>query len=104
MQARRTTVHTAVVIDETTTFTLGEICQTCNVHAELVIEMVAHGLLEPRGESPAQWEFTGDALRRSKTALRLQRDLGINLAGTALVLDLLDELEKLRVQLALLNQ
>jgi chaperone modulatory protein CbpM len=32
-------------------------------------------------------------------ALRLQRDLGVNPAGAALALELLDELESLRVQL-----
>ncbi|MEE9157003.1 MAG: chaperone modulator CbpM, partial [Gammaproteobacteria bacterium] len=31
--------------------------------------------------------------------LRLQQDLGINLAGAALALDLLDELRKLRTRL-----
>ena len=36
--------------------------------------------------------------------MRLQRDLGINLAGVALVMDLLDEIEELRGRLRRQNQ
>jgi chaperone modulatory protein CbpM len=35
--------------------------------------------------------------------MRLQRDLGINLAGIAVALDLLDEVETLRARLRRLN-
>ena len=65
--------------------------------------MVEYGLLEPIGKSPEKWKFKADALRRSKAALRLQHDSGVNLAGAALVLDLLDELEELRTKIALLS-
>jgi len=43
-----------------------------------------------------QWRFTYTEIRRVQTAVRLQRDLRINLPGCALALDLLDELEELR--------
>jgi chaperone modulatory protein CbpM len=36
---------------------------------------------------------------RVRSALRLQRDLGVNLAGIALALDLMEELESLRAEL-----
>jgi chaperone modulatory protein CbpM len=36
--------------------------------------------------------------------MRLQRDLGINLAGVALAIDLLDEIEDLRAQLCRLQR
>lgn len=45
------------------------------------------------------WRFSGKSLRRARSAHRLQRDLGLNLAGIALVLDLMDELEVLLAQL-----
>jgi chaperone modulatory protein CbpM len=44
----------------------------------------------------AEWRFSGTALRRARTALRLQRDLEINLPGVALALELLEEIDKLR--------
>ena len=44
----------------------------------------------------AQWRFSGAQLRRARIALRLERDLGLNAAGVALVLELLEELEQFR--------
>ena len=41
--------------------------------------------------------FSAIELRRARTAMRLQRDLGVNLAGIALILDLLDEVDTLRL-------
>jgi chaperone modulatory protein CbpM len=44
----------------------------------------------------SEWRFSGAALRRARIALRLERDLGVNLPGVALALDLLEELQRLR--------
>jgi chaperone modulatory protein CbpM len=38
-------------------------------------------------------------MRRATVSLRLQRDLGVNLAGVALALQLLDEVEALRARI-----
>jgi chaperone modulatory protein CbpM len=43
-------------------------------------------------------------LRRARTALRLQRDLEINLPGVALALELMEELERLRRELRMGRQ
>ncbi len=51
------------------------------------------------GREPAHWRFGGASLHRAHAALRLQRDLEINLAGVALALELLDEIESLRMRL-----
>jgi chaperone modulatory protein CbpM len=66
------------------------------VHSEIVIELVREGIVEPRGVAPAEWRFPGSELPRIERALRIHQDLEINLAGIALVLDLLDELQTLR--------
>ena len=39
--------------------------------------------------------FTGRSLRRARTAVLLQRDLGVNVAGVALVIELLERIEVL---------
>ena len=88
--------HTGTVLDDRTVFTLHELCRICGVHAELVIEMVEEGVLEPRGAAPAQWRFSGIAVTRAQKALKLSRDLRVNWPGAALALDLLEELEQLR--------
>ncbi len=94
-----TKILTGVLIDEQSLISLGELCRACSRHAEWVIELVEEGVLEPSGPSPDQWRFPASALKRALTAARLQRDLGINLAGVALALDLLDEIETLRARL-----
>jgi chaperone modulatory protein CbpM len=42
-------------------------------------------------------------VQRVQTAIRLQQDLGVNLAGAALALDLLEELQELRCRQAWLH-
>jgi len=96
-------IHSVTILDETVTFTLEDLSQTTNIQAELIKEMVEQGLLEPQGEAPEQWLFPVSALQRSRTVVRLQRDLGVNVAGSALVLELLEQIEELRAQLELLK-
>ena len=54
------------------------------------------GVLEPLGETPQDWCFTGASLHRARLALWLTRDLEINLPGVALALDLFDEIAALQ--------
>lgn len=91
------------ILEEDTELTLVELCRACNVHAEMVIELVEEGVLEPAGSEPSAWIFAGTSLKRARAALRLQADLGVNLAGVALALELLDELENLRTRLHILE-
>jgi chaperone modulatory protein CbpM len=71
----------------------------CGISAELVHDMIDEGLVGHKGGDPVQWSFTLVEVRRIHRAVRLQRDLRVNLAGCALALDLLDELEELRLLL-----
>ena len=66
-------------------------------HTGLVIEMVEEGIVEPRGDAPSDLRFTGRSLIRAQKALNLARDLRVNWPGAALALDLLEEIERLRV-------
>jgi chaperone modulatory protein CbpM len=88
-----------ILLDEHLELSLNDLCRACSRSAEWVIELVEEGALEPIGQEQSVWRFTGSSLRRAQTAMRLQRDLGINLAGIALALDLLDEIETMRAQL-----
>lgn len=88
-----------IVLDEQPQLTLEELTRACAVHAELIMELVDEGVLEPIGREPRHWRFTGAHMRRARVAVHLQRDLGVNLAGAALVLQLLDEVEALRARL-----
>ena len=91
-----TKVLSGIVLDEETVLSLGDLCNACSRHAEWVVELVDEGILQPAGRNQEQWRFSGSSLQRARTAMRLQQDLQINLAGVALALDLLDEIESLR--------
>jgi chaperone modulatory protein CbpM len=92
-------ILSGTLLDEQTVLSLDELCHACSSSTEWVIELVEEGALQPVGHDPSQWQFTGTSLLRAHTAMRLQRDLGLNLAGIALALDLLDEMETMRARL-----
>ncbi len=92
-------VLTGYLLDETVTLTLAEISGACRVREERIIELVEEGIIEPEIQQ-RDWCFPATQLRRAHRAIRLQHDLEINLAGVAMVLDLLDELEELRARFA----
>jgi len=87
------------ILEEQTELTLADVSRACAVHAEYIIELVEEGVLAPTGREPANWRFTGAHMHRTTISLRLQRDLGINLAGVALALQLLEEVEALRARI-----
>lgn len=90
---------TGYIVEEQVELTLSDLCVACAVQTERIIELVDEGVLKPAGREPGHWRFGGASLRRAGVALRLQRDLEINLAGVALALELLDEIETLRARL-----
>lgn len=80
---------------------LEDLCRACSVQNEFVLAMLEEGVIEPAaGQSPDNWRFTGVQVHHVSVAWRLHRDLGVNLPGAALALQLLDEVETLRAQLA----
>ncbi|MEE8429326.1 MAG: chaperone modulator CbpM [Gammaproteobacteria bacterium] len=91
------------LIDEQTTFTLIELCRSCAVEAELIEALVEQGILEPTGRRGRHWCFPANSMRRTRVTLHLQRDLGVNLAGAALALDLLERVEELDARLRTLR-
>ncbi|TVQ87647.1 MAG: MerR family transcriptional regulator [Chromatiaceae bacterium] len=96
--------YEGVVLDEQTVLTVTELTHVCGISLEQVRCMVGEGILHPRGQRPEQWRFSGLEVRRTRRAIRLQRDLELNLAGAALALDLLEEIERLRRRLDCLEQ
>ena len=89
-------ILSGVVLDEGVSLTLREVCEVCGVDRSLVIAMVEEGIAAPLDQESAHWRFSGLAVTRIRTATRLYRDLDVNLAGAALALDLLEEIESLR--------
>jgi len=95
----KNSILTVEVMDsDGSTFTLHEVCERGECHAEFVIKLVSYGIIapvEPATEA-RQWLFDLAALARLHKAIRLQRDLKMNLPGLAMSLELLDEVQDMR--------
>lgn len=89
---------------EELTLTQADVCEICHITPVVVQELIEYGIVQPEGERSSDWAFNLTHLARIKTSLRLQRDLEINLSGVALILDLLDEMRKLRVKEHILHK
>ena len=94
---------TGFILEEQTELSLADLCRACAAQADRIVELVNEGVLAPAGSSPETWHFSGMHLHRARVALRLENDLGVNLAGAALALELLDELDTLRARLGRLE-
>jgi chaperone modulatory protein CbpM len=67
-----------------------DFCRLCRLDLEAVIELADLGLVSPRGFSPQEWQLPAAAVPRLAMAGRLMRDLGINLSGAVLAVELLE--------------
>lgn len=89
------TVYTGVLLED---FGLNcdELARACGVSVEWVSLHVAAGVLPATGHGPEQWRFSSLELRRARRLYELERayDAFPELAG--LVLDLQDEIARLR--------
>ena len=80
--------------------TLVELCRACDAREEDVRAWVDEGALAPEGGRPGEWRFASAALPRARTAARLARDFEIDARAIALVLELMDEIDRLRARIA----
>ena len=91
-------------LDESTWVEVGDFCAWLHVERHWVASLVEAGVLEPRGAAPESWSFPASDLARVRALARLVRDLDVNLAGAAVILDLLEERRRLERRLALLER
>jgi len=72
--------------------TLEALASSAGLHPALVERFVEFGLLDPVEWVGTELLFDLAAVPRLRMIERLRRDIGINLAGIAVILDLLDRL------------
>jgi chaperone modulatory protein CbpM len=89
---------TGAIFDESAVLTLEDLSRMCSVDESHIMQFVEEGVLTVI-EVRSEWHFRGDALRRARLAVRLERDLELNLAGVALAVELIEEIEQLRRQI-----
>lgn len=93
-----------VLIEETMTISFQEVCRKYHIPKELLLEMVEHGLFSNETTKAEHLQLNQKDLRKIESAFRLHRDLGINLPGVALALDLLEKIDQLNEELNILRK
>jgi chaperone modulatory protein CbpM len=92
-----------VLLDEAA-LTVEELARACNVEPDWVVRRVQAGIL---GGQPAvqltEWRFRSGDLLRARSLLRVERDFDANEDVAALVVDLSDELRRLRARMRALG-
>lgn len=89
----------AEMLDRDEVCSLDELCQASKVDANWIAELVEYGVVQPIGGAGMPWQFASVSIVRVAKAQRLERDLGLNAAGVAMVLDLIEEIDGLRARL-----
>jgi chaperone modulatory protein CbpM len=84
------------VLDERTVLDVAEFARACSTSTAIVDELVIEGVLV---RSPATDGFSGDMVARVRRVLGLQRAFDAPLACAIVMLELLDEIERLRARL-----
>jgi chaperone modulatory protein CbpM len=67
-----------------------DVCRLCLIDRTAVIELVELGVVVSQGASPDEWMVSAASLPRLRVAGRLMRDLGVNVTGAALAVELLE--------------
>jgi len=92
------------VLEDEMVLTLAELSRASHLTAERLEELVDFGVIEPLETGSGNWRFAGASLQRVRCVQRLKQDLGVNTAGAALALDLLEEVQQLRHRLQRLEK
>ena len=77
-------------------YTTQAICSSHNLTKDIILEMVSWGIANPAGRKWDKWVFSQTDYERIGRATQFNRELEINISGAALVLQLLEELDKIR--------
>lgn len=83
---------------------LDDICEAVELPEQTFVEIVEHGIISPSGELPAEWSFDLTMVSIAKRATRLHRDLELDWAAIAVILELIEERDFLKLENDALRQ
>lgn len=95
--AKKTKESAALECEDWFYLSLREVSYSYGVTKEIILEIVDEGIVTPQKDEKEELIFDSDAVKNIGTVLRLNRDLGVNLAGAGLALELLQEIEYLKI-------
>jgi hypothetical protein len=96
---RVTQVLEAHVLGEGDWIAASEICQLCRLDLDTVLELAELGVMSSRKRAPGELLVAATALPRLRVVGRLMRDLGVNVSGAALALELLETQREIEARL-----
>jgi len=91
-------ILTGVVLDEVA-LTVEDLARACAVESQWVVERVEAGLLGSASVKSVEWRFASADLARARRLAALERDFDANQELAALVVDLVEEVARLRGRL-----
>ena len=101
MNQHKSTFFEGQVIDDRTEISIIQLCRVCAVEQTVVERLVDEGIIEPIRHEDETLYFAPSCLKRTRVVMSLRSDLGVNMAGAALALELLDRIDKLQSKLHL---
>ena len=78
------------------TYTIGVVAETYGLHQQTLRLYEREGLLKPSRSKGNTRLYTDEDLVRLETILSLTRDLGVNLAGVGIILDMLERMDHMQ--------
>src|SRR5579862_5067626 len=96
---RVTQVLEAHLIGEGDWIAASEICQLCRLELAALMELSALGVVSSREMRPGVLQVPAAALPRLRVVGRLMHDLGVNVSGAALAVELLEAQRELQSRL-----
>jgi len=83
---------------------LDDICEAVELPQQTFVELVEHGIVRPKGELPSEWLFDLTMVSLAKRASRLHRDLDLDWAAIAIIVELVEDRELLKAENDALRQ
>ena len=84
--------------------TLEDLARAAGLHPELVDTFVRYRLVEPTASTGSRPLFSVSSVERLQRILRLRHDLGVNLAGVGVILEMAERIESLQREIDLLRR
>lgn len=99
----RKTKRSVVQVSGQAFLSLEDLALAAGLHPDMVGRLVEYGLLETSAGASGSALFPASSVERLRSIMRLKSDLGVNLAGIAVILDMRERLVGLQAELARLR-
>lgn len=82
------------------TYMISAVAELYNIHPQTLRMYEREGLLQPSRSGGNTRQYTDEDLRRLEVVLSLTRDLGVNLAGVEVIMNMRANMERLQREVA----